>query len=300
MLLKLVLPAFAAAAGLFAVICLTTRSRSLRMIGGAAAVAAGLAAGNHFRELLTWWPLDPGALAGAADDSSKVSWWQVERGWAALLPATVAALCGGTAGALLSTRTHRGIGVAIRVLTASLCALWLTEVFPPLSLPATFAVMFGGMVLNWEGALLMGRTGTGKIALPVLTLVWGGSAATVLIFAHSARFSDLATLLTAGFFGAGVIAALWEQNVAVLFAAPAVFFPGLMLGGAANTFSEVPVTAFALVAFAPCVLWLLLLPPVRRWPLRVQAAAALVAVSIPCIVAVILALRVESLDFGGE
>ncbi len=300
MLLKLVLPSFAAAAGLFAVICVLTRRRSLRMIGGAAAVVAGLAAGNHFRELLTWWPLDPAALAAAEDDVSRVSWWQVERGWTALLPATALAMCGGVAATFLSVRTQRGMGLAIRLITACLCALWVTDAMEPASLPVTFAVIFAGIVLNWEAGLQLDRIGTARVALPLVAMIWGGAAATVLIFAHSARFCDLAVLMTSAFLGATLIAAVWGQNAAVLFSAPAVFIPGLMLGGAVNTFSEVPPMAFGLVAFTPCVLWLVLLPRLRRWPLRFQAAAAVLAVTIPCAAASFMAARNESLDFGNE
>jgi hypothetical protein len=298
LLLRLVLPAFAAAAALFGIVCLLTRSAGVRMIAGAAGLAAGLFTGNYCRELLTWWPLDPSALAAVQDDASKVSWWQVERGWTALLPAAAVALCGGLIAALISVRTHKGVGVALRVMVAAVCALWLTEPFSQLSLPATIALVFAGMVLNWESAVLLDRIGTGRIAVPVLTLIWGGAAATVLIFAHSARFSDLAVSVTSAFFGAGIVAVLWGQNMSVLFSAPAIFLPGLLLGGAVNTFSEVPLTAFALTAFAPCALWVVFLPPIRRWPLRFQAAAAVIAVLVPCAAAVTLAMRAETLDFG--
>jgi hypothetical protein len=300
LLLKLILPAFGASAALFVLTCFSTRSSALRMIGGAAALVAGLAAGNYFRDLLTWWPLDPAAIAAANDDPSAVPWWQVERTYPALLPATVLALCGGVAAAVLSPRTHRGMGLAIWLFTASGCALWLTEVFPPWSFPATLAVVFAAMVLNWKAVLQIGRIRTGRIALPVIAAGWGGTAATVLIFAHSAKFSDLAALLTAALLGTCLIAMIWNQNSAVYFAAPAVFFPALMLGGAVNTFSEVPPIAFALVAFAPCALWLVHLPRIRRWPLRFQALAAVVAVMIPCAAALILTMRAETLDFGME
>jgi hypothetical protein len=95
-----------------------------------------------------------------------------------------------------------------------------------------------------------------------------------------------------------MVGVLWGQNISVLFSAPAIFLPGLLLGGAVNTFSEVPVTAFVLAAFAPCALWLVFLPPIRRWPLRFQAAAAVIAVLVPCATAVTLAMRAETLDFG--
>ena len=108
----------------------------------------------------------------------------------------------------------------------------------------------------------------------------------------------MAVLLTATLTGLSLIATLRRLDVAALFAGPAVFFPALLLGGAVNTFSEVPAASFILVALAPCLLWSLSLPPMRRWSGRNLAAVAIVLVLIPCVVAVVLAMRAESLDFG--
>ena len=138
----------------------------------------------------------------------------------------------------------------------------------------------------------------GHCALLALAIPWGMAAATVLIHAHSARFCDLAVLQTATLAGIGLIAALRRMDVTALFAGPAIFFPALMLGGAANTFSEVPAASFILVALAPCALWILCLPSMRRWSGRTRVAAAIVAVLVPCAVAVALAMRAETLDFG--
>ena len=53
-----------------------------------------------------------------------------------------------------------------------------------------------------------------------------------------------------------------------------------------------------LVALAPCALWLLRLPPLKRLPVRAFAAMAVVAVLVPCAVAVAMAAWKENLDFG--
>jgi len=52
MLRSLVLPAFAGAGLVLAVVYEVTRSVTARLTGGAVALVAGLADGNHFRELL--------------------------------------------------------------------------------------------------------------------------------------------------------------------------------------------------------------------------------------------------------
>lgn len=276
-LLSLILPAFAAAAGLLAVVCAATRSQTIRMIGAAAALGAGLAAGNVRAGLLPW--------------------WSAEQGWPALFPATLAAVIGGVIAALVSARRHWSLELALRLITAAGCSFWLTEAFPPLSGRRTAMLMFAGMVLNWEGLLLTTSRCSRRGTLPALAILWGGAAATVLIFAHSARFFDMAVLLTAVLCGIGLVAALWNLELAALFGAPAIFFPALMLAGAANTYSEVPLAAFALTAFAPCMLWILLVRPIRLWQERALTVAAVVALLIPCAAAVVMAARTETLEF---
>lgn len=179
------------------------------------------------------------------------------------------------------------------------CAFWLTPVSPLLSRLGCFALLFAVSALNGEALRRIGIRSCGNRAPLALIIPWGAAAAAVLIHAHSARFCDLAVLLTATLAGSGLMAVRWKLDVAALFAGPAIFFPALMLGGAANTFSEVPLASFILIALAPCALWSLRGPPMRHWSGRALAIAALVAVLVPCAVAVALAMRVESLDFGG-
>jgi hypothetical protein len=90
MLLTLVLPAFAAAAVVLAIVCLATKSANARTIGAAAALIAGLAAGSFFRDLLDWWPFD-----AAPDDESSLT---LARGWPALAHPLHCRPCAATAG----------------------------------------------------------------------------------------------------------------------------------------------------------------------------------------------------------
>ena len=303
MLLTVVLPGFAVGAGVLTVICAATRSETIRLIGGALALMGGLAAGNFTRGLLPWWSL--------------------EVGWPSLFPATLAAVSGGVVAALASARQGALPGAPgmarpdaclapvpgearrsapsigrFGFLTMAGCAFWLAPAGSPPAHLGLFALLFSASALNWEAFRRSGVQSLGRGALLALAIPWGLAAATVLIHAHSARFCDLAVLQTATLAGLGLIAALRRLDAAPLFAGPAVFFPALMLGGAANTFSEVPVASFILVALAPCALWSLKLPPIRQRSVRALAAAAVIAVLVPCAVAVILALRAEALDFG--
>ena len=279
MLLSVVLPGFAVSAGLLGGVCAATRSETGRMIGGALALAGGLAAGNFTRGLLAWCPL--------------------ELGWPGLFCGTLLAIGGGSVSALASTRWNVRWGLALRLITVGGCAYWLAPIGPTWSRLGFIALLFGASALNWEAFRRCGIQSLGRGALLALAIPWGGAAATVLIHAASARFFDLAVLLTATLAGVGLIAALRKLNVAALFAGPAVFLPALMLGGLANTFSEVPAASFILVSLAPCALWSLRLPPLRTWSGRTLAVAAVVSVLIPCALAVALAMRAESLDFGG-
>jgi len=278
MLLSVVLPGFAVGAGVMAVVCAATRSEAGRWIGGALALVGGLAAGNFTRGLLPWWSL--------------------ELGWPSLLPAMLMAAAGGVIAALAASRQGSCWGLALRFITVAGCSFWLAPTGSHLIRLGFFALLLAAGMLNWEAFRRDGNRSLGHAALPALAIPWGASAATVLIYAHSARFSDVAVLQTATLVGVGFVAAMWRLDVTALFAVPTVFFPALMLGGLTNTFSEVPAASFVLVALAPCALWSLRLPPMRRWSGRSLAAAALVAVLIPCAVAVALALRVETLDFG--
>ncbi len=278
MLLSVVLPGFVAGAGLLAVVCAATRSETGRLIGGALALAGGLALGNFTRGLLPWWSL--------------------ELGWPSLFPATLAAICGGIIAALASSARGWRWELALRLITSACCAFWLAPSGTPLTRLGFFALLFAASALNWEVFRRSRVQSLGHSALLALTIPWGIAAAAVLIHAHSARFCDLAVLQTATLAGLGLIAVRWKLDVVALFAGPSIFFPALMLAGAANTFSEVPASSFILVAVAPCALWSLSLPPMRRWSGRARVAAAIIAVLIPCAVAVAFAMRAETLDFG--
>jgi hypothetical protein len=252
----------------------------VRLIGAALALGCGLAAGNYFHELLPWWSL--------------------EFGWPSLFPATLAAIAGGIIAALTSSESKWYLGLALRLIVVAGCAWWLTPVSAPPSLSRhwLFILLFVGSALNWETFRLHASRHLGRGALLTLGIPWGAAAAAVLIHAHSARFCDLAVLMSATLAGIGLIAAIRNLELAPIFAGPAVFFPALMLNGAESTYSDVPVASFILVALAPCALWGASLPPMRSQSGRALAVTATIAILIPCAFAIALAMRAESLDFG--
>jgi hypothetical protein len=308
MLWRVILPGFAVGAGVLAGVGWMTRRPSVWGWGGAAGVIGGLALGNALNGLIPWWSL--------------------ERGWPSLFPATVLALVGGVvvwqftpgkpgqASGIGSARSAAG-----RVLVAAVCAAWLTADGPPLGWVGGFFLLLIGSVA--VDAALRGPAvrAFGRGALLVVLAPWGGTAATVLIYAHSARFCDLAVLLTSTVMGLGAAAMSLrslrpgadtvrpaggmeipsQSSVAVgeaIALGPSVFLPALMLGGAANTYSEVPLASFILAALAPVGLGLgRLMPASMRVGRRGMLVAAMLFLA-PCVVALALALRAESLDFG--
>ncbi len=276
----LVLPTFVAASVVFAVVCALSRSERWRAIGAVVALIAGLAAGNHFHPLAQWWPSP------------------FLRGWRCLLPVISGVA---TAAALLTLLPGRILwigGLAARLCLAASGTWLLVEALSPLSEAWTYGVVLVGVVLNWEACRLILPGIPSRTAFVILTTVWGGASAALLIFAHSARFSDLAVLLTTSLCGVGLVALLRKLEVTFLLAVPAVFYPCLLLAGAANTYSEIPVSAFACVAFAPLGLLVLLVPQIQRLPLRVLMTIAAAALLIPCAIGVGMAAQVESLDYG--
>ncbi len=279
LLVSLLLPSFVAGGVLMAGIGRVTPSARARMAGTALALAAGLAAGNFFRELLPWGSLEPG--------------------WSSLFPASLLTLGGGVFALLFSARAGGRWELPIRVGTAALGAAWLTPGGPILMRLGTVLLLAAVTVLNWEALHRLGNKGVPPSPLLALVIPWGGAAAGVLIYAHSARFSDLAVLMTSSLCGVGAVAILRKLDLMGVCGAPALFFPALLLGGATNTFSEVPNASFALVALAPCALLLLRVPPLRHWSGSTHPAAPVVALLVPCAVAIVLAMRAESLDFGG-
>jgi hypothetical protein len=278
MLLTVELTGLGVGAGMLAGVCAATRSADVRLLGGALAVAGGLAAGNVAGGLLPWWSL--------------------ERGWPSLFPATLAAVGGGVVAALVASRQGWRGGLAVRLLTAAGCAFWLAPAGPSWGPMGLTALMFAAASLNWEAL----RHNAGRRfelwVLLALLVPWGAAAAAVLIHAHSARFCDLAVLETATLAGVGLVAAMRRLEVTAILAGPAICVPALMLGGAAGTYSEVHLASFILIAIDPCALWSLSLPVARRGSVRAIRTAAVLAMLVPCAVAVMLAMRAESLDFG--
>jgi hypothetical protein len=278
------LPAALAAAAVFAVILLAGGNR-WSVPGAALALAAGLVAGNWYQPALPWLP-------------EGLPWSPGVPRWPWLLWLGLAALA---------------VGVLIRLPQVPILIRWLAMaaaagfaawlLVPPDLLPedlrdkAAWPVAAFAAVVFVEWALLehlCERSPGGGIPLGLALTFF--AAATVLIYAHTARLTDVATFLGASLFGIAV-AARQQADAGAVAPGVAVLLPGLLLAGQYTTFSEVPLTSFLLVALAPLALLPTLLPPFRRWEgirLRVLQITLILA---PLVVAVVLTMRAESLEF---
>ena len=123
-------------------------------------------------------------------------------------------------------------------------------------------------------------------------------AAAVLLHAHSARLTDVATLIAFASLGISLVAGWNRIDATAAAPAIAVALPAILVSGHYETFSEVPLMAFVLPALAPLTTGLVPLLPdqfLNRW--RVWVIAALL-VGLPTIAAVVLASRAETLNFS--
>lgn len=282
LLLEIVLPSVAASAATF--LLATTFSKWLKLSPkyqfwqAPLAVAAGLVAGNFWRQDVPYWSLEhdfysliPAALAILF--FSTISQWhrEAQRSWLALISIS--------AGALLAAwwlTPHE---------VASSRWLWIGLLF--------VAIRANEFALSqkWDDAV--GQAGPGLLAV-----LWGGAAATMLLlFIHTMRYFDLAALFSSALLGIGIVLPFTKHSARAAYAPPALFFPAMMLIAQLGSSSETPLASFLLMGVAPSAL-LFLLPELpgllekrsRSW----RAFAAILLLLIPLAAALSMAALAEA------
>jgi hypothetical protein len=273
-LTKAVLPP-AGASFAVAAAFLAFRRPGLAAPAAALALAAGLAAGIARTEALPWRP-----------DGRALHW----------LPyAAAAALLAGLASRV--PKVPASLGALLQAGVACLAAAWLLPIKDP-DTPFWLGPAFVWAVLVMSAvADAAGRAAPGG-AVPFALALAAGGASGVLIHAHSALMTELATVLGAALAGLAVAAWLFRADAGAAAPGAVTFLAGLLVIGQSETFSEVPVAAFATAALAPLGLVVTLLPFVGKLKGFRQVAVILTCVIIPVAVAVVLAARAESLSFG--
>ena len=134
-------------------------------------------------------------------------------------------------------------------------------------------------------------------ALQALVALLAGG---VMLYAHSAKFMDMATILGSALLGVAVVAGSVKVDARGAIPAFVGLLPGLLVSGRVLTTSEVPVASFVLAAVAPLALLPWLVPNLSRrtgpWPRVVRLASVLT----PLVAALVLAGRVATLPWQQE
>jgi hypothetical protein len=214
-------------------------------------------------------------------------------GWPWLLPIGVAALCvGALTATLIGKQPWMRIGAEIVFVIALSNCLLPRELWTP-----AWLIGFYVAVLANAQALQRHAQQFGWIA-PLSWAMLLGGAATVLVYAHSGRLADAATLLAAPLLGLVPILVWRKLDARSCALCIATYLPALMASGFHETFSEVPWLSFALIGCAP--LWLLVanLPVIRRQRLLVQAIVQIALLFVPVAAAIALAIRAEGFAIG--
>ncbi|HEY8504471.1 MAG TPA: hypothetical protein VIL46_07805, partial [Gemmataceae bacterium] len=113
--------------------------------------------------------------------------------------------------------------------------------------------------------------------------------------AHTARLSDVAVLGAAALAGIALVAVFPKSDTGGAVGPAVVLLAGLMLSGRYETFSGVPRSSFLLVALAPLALLPLLV--IRRLKPAASLLAQFGLVLVPVVIAVVLAMQSESLEW---
>jgi hypothetical protein len=271
LLLQVVLPSAGVAALVFALVR-GSLGKNAAAAAAALAVLAGFAEVNALSERLPWWP--------------------VSSAWSWTLPATALA-----AAVEVVSFLPVVVGVLLRLLASGLIAWWVV----PEDLRAlgwwvvpVFAVsVFAG----WQLLFTRLRDLPDGLGPVLLAMIFCGGAATVLIHAHTARFTEAVLILASGLFGVAAGALLSRDDGRGAAGPVVVLVLSLLLSGWTTTDSKVPTASFFLVGLAPLAVLLTWLPPLRTGSTLRRGLAGAVLVLLPVLVAVLLAVLNESVEF---
>ncbi|HSQ55565.1 MAG TPA: hypothetical protein VLM40_07450 [Gemmata sp.] len=122
------------------------------------------------------------------------------------------------------------------------------------------------------------------------------AAAALLLYSHSARFMEIALILSAAMFGVAVAAGPIRADASAVVPAGVAFIPGLMLAAHSSLpENAVPDRSFWLIALAPLVLIPFQLPALARrqgWFVRLIRVVLVLA---PLLTAIVLAAQHETI-----
>lgn len=270
--------------------------------GGALAFVAAFLAGNFFRHAVEFrFDAD---LPFALVEFFRAAWRSLVAAGdpeTPLLPARYwlpwVTLVGIVADLLVS---HRRVPATAAWIVRALVIVAATRLLVPPSLreeiPWLWPALFAAILGNWLLLDYFSRTSRADW-LPLGFAGLSLAAATVLIHAHSARFTDIATILAGAWFGIAAVACWRRNDLGSTAPVAAISLPALMLAAQQLTFSDVPTASFTLVALAPLALFPLIFVKAEHrqsWRFVIAGWALLL---VPAGIAVALAMRAETLSF---
>lgn len=158
-----------------------------------------------------------------------------------------------------------------------------------------FPALAGATLLGWFVLDGIARAGASVEAAAYLAASLL-AAGTVLIYAHSLRFTEIELTIGFALLGVAVAAAATKTDAGGAIPAGVAFLPGLVLAGRPSLAeNKVPDISFWLVALAPLTLAPFLIPRLsrqNRWLVMLARAASILT---PLAVAVLLAMQHEKL-----
>jgi hypothetical protein len=136
--------------------------------------------------------------------------------------------------------------------------------------------------------------------MPLAAALAAVAASGLLIYAGSLRFNQAALILAGSLLGIGLAALAMRAPASAASAGVAVMLPGLLLQGGFENTTAVPSASFYLIALAPLVLALSLLPAWQRRQKQGLWLVQLVLFLLPLGIAIGLAVQNESLNYDEE
>lgn len=236
------------------------------------------------------------AMATGISLNKLVPFTEFETGWRSLFWVLTLAAVGEIllSNCLSALKPRSGIVETVSILLlSSLVSFLPMPVEEYRSQPWLLGLLITATLLNWLGLRVASVQRFGSLLPLALSFVWGGSAAAVLVLSGSARFGELAVLMSCVLGGIGVVAAVSGLKFESIYGGFSAFVPGLMLAGVLNSYSAVPKVSYILVAAAPAVFALLRHARVSAWVTKRPVLSAIFAVT-PCVVAVSLAAKASA------